>query len=117
MPSPPSPPRPSAFALLELLVVIAILAVLLGLLLPAIQKVREAANRVRCTNHLRQIGIALHHYHDVSRTFPPGGVEWRPPGNSMKRQLSWCVFLLPYLEQENVYRSLRLNKPFDSPEN
>jgi prepilin-type processing-associated H-X9-DG protein/prepilin-type N-terminal cleavage/methylation domain-containing protein len=109
--------RPSAFSLLELLVVSAVLAVLLGLLLPAIQKVREAANRTACTNNLRQIGLALHHYHDVHRTFPPGGIEWRPPGNSSKRQLAWCVFLLPYLEQDKLYRRLNLNKPFDSPEN
>src|SRR5205823_3598239 len=95
----------------------AIVAVLIGLLLPAVQKVREAANRTGCINHLRQIGSALHHYHDTYRTFPPGGVEWRPPGNSTKRQLAWCVFLLPYLEQENLYRSLNLTKPFDSPEN
>jgi prepilin-type N-terminal cleavage/methylation domain-containing protein/prepilin-type processing-associated H-X9-DG protein len=109
--------RASAFTLIELLVVSAILAVLLGLLLPAVQKVREAANRTRCTSNLRQIGIALHHYHDAFHTFPPGGIEWRPPGNSTKRQLAWCAFLLPYLEQENLCRSLNLNKPFDSPEN
>jgi prepilin-type processing-associated H-X9-DG protein len=117
MPSPLSSRRRSAFTLIELLVISAVLAVLLGLLLPAVQKVREAANRTRCTNNLRQIGIALHHYHDVYHTFPPGGIEWRPPGNSTKRQLAWCVFLLPYLEQDNLYRSLKLNKPFDSPDN
>jgi prepilin-type N-terminal cleavage/methylation domain-containing protein/prepilin-type processing-associated H-X9-DG protein len=118
MPPPLSTRRPpSAFTLIELVIVVAIVAVLAGLLAPAVQKVREAANRIRCTNNLHQIGIALHHYHDAYRTFPPGGVEWRPPGDSSKRQLAWCVFLLPYLEQENVYRSLNLKKPFDSPEN
>jgi prepilin-type processing-associated H-X9-DG protein len=99
------------------LVVIAIVGVLLGLLLPAVQKVRDAANRARCTNNLRQIGIGLHHYHDVFHVFPPGGVEWRPPGNTTKRQLAWCAFLLPYLAQENLYQNLNLNKPFDSPQN
>jgi prepilin-type processing-associated H-X9-DG protein len=117
MPSTSPSRRLSAFALSELLVVIAIVVVLLGLLLPALQKVRAAADRTRCTNNLRQIGVALHHYHDDWHTFPPGGIEWRPPGNATKRQLAWCVFLLPYLEQENLYRSLKLDKPFDSPEN
>lgn len=109
--------RPSAYTFIELLVVLAIVALLLGLLLPAIQKVRQEANRTVCTNQLRQIGIALHHYHDTYHTFPPGGVDWRPPGNSTKRQLAWCVFLLPYLEQETLFNSLKLSKPFDSPEN
>jgi prepilin-type processing-associated H-X9-DG protein/prepilin-type N-terminal cleavage/methylation domain-containing protein len=118
MPSPPSPHRRlSAFTLVELVIVLAIVAVVVGLLFPAVQRVREAANRIRCTNNLRQIGIALHHYHDACRTFPPGGIEWRSPGDFSKRQLAWCAFLLPYLEQESVYRSLNLNKPFDSPEN
>lgn len=110
-------PRLTAFTLLELLVALAIIGVLLGLLLPAVQKVREAANRSKCSNNLRQIGVALHHYHDVHHTFPPGGIEWRPPGNHTKRQLAWGTFLLPFLDQETVYRSLNLSKPFDSPEN
>jgi prepilin-type processing-associated H-X9-DG protein/prepilin-type N-terminal cleavage/methylation domain-containing protein len=117
MPSAFSSRRSHAFTLVELVIVLAIVAVLIGLLVPAVQKTREAANRIRCTNNLRQMGIALHHYHDGYQTFPPGGVEWRPPGDYAKRQLAWCVFLLPYLEQESVYRSLNLSKPFDSPEN
>jgi prepilin-type processing-associated H-X9-DG protein/prepilin-type N-terminal cleavage/methylation domain-containing protein len=117
MPSAFSSRRPPAFTLVELLIVLAIVAVLIGLLVPAVQKTREAANRIRCVNNLRQIGIALHHYHDTYDTFPPGGIEWRPPRNTTKRQLAWGVFLLPYLEQENVYRSLNLSTPFDSPEN
>jgi prepilin-type processing-associated H-X9-DG protein/prepilin-type N-terminal cleavage/methylation domain-containing protein len=111
------PRRSSAFSLVELLVVIAILGVLIGLLLPAVQKIRAAAIRTQCQNNLRQIGLALHAYHDAYATFPPGGIEYRPPGHTTERQLAWCVYLLPYLEQDNVYRLLDLSTPFDSPEN
>jgi prepilin-type N-terminal cleavage/methylation domain-containing protein/prepilin-type processing-associated H-X9-DG protein len=109
--------RSFGFSLVELLVVIAIIGVLGALLLPAVQKAREAANRAKCANNLEQIGTALHSYHHTYNTFPPGGIEWRPPGNHTNRQLAWSLFILPYLEQEPLYKKLDLSTPFDSPQN
>ena len=106
-----------AFTLIELLIVVAIVAVLVGLLLPAVQKARAAAARTGCLNNLKQLGLALHHHHAEHERFPPGGIEWRPFGNTTNRQLAWCVFLLPYLEQQNVAAKLDLSKPFDDPAN
>jgi prepilin-type N-terminal cleavage/methylation domain-containing protein/prepilin-type processing-associated H-X9-DG protein len=117
MHSPRKASRRLAFSLIELMVVVAIIAVLLGILLPAVQKVRAAMDRTKCQNNLRQMGIALHTYHDAYRTFPPGGIEYRPFGNTTQRQLAWCVFLLPYLDQEPLYRRIDLSKAFDGPEN
>lgn len=101
--------RRFGFTLVELLVVIAIIGILIGLLLPAVQAAREAARRVHCANNLKQLGIALHNYHDTQRVLPPLGVGpiqlgIRPkPGYS---PYSWCVLLLPYLEQTAANQSL-----------
>jgi prepilin-type N-terminal cleavage/methylation domain-containing protein/prepilin-type processing-associated H-X9-DG protein len=118
------------FTLIELLVVIAIIAVLIGLLVPAVQKVREAANKSQCLNNLKQMGLALHNYHGDRRTFPPGFVSqltdpgWRfPAGNCNafppEQGPGWSFFayLLPYMEQNNLYRSIRLDLPIPDPAN
>jgi prepilin-type N-terminal cleavage/methylation domain-containing protein/prepilin-type processing-associated H-X9-DG protein len=99
-----------AFTLIELLVVIAIIAVMIGLLLPAVQKVREAASRLRCANHLSQLGKAAHNYHSTYNAFPPGVQSTGPQGTVL-------FLLLPFVEQEARYKLFDLTKPVYHPAN
>jgi prepilin-type N-terminal cleavage/methylation domain-containing protein/prepilin-type processing-associated H-X9-DG protein len=99
--------RRRAFTLIELLVVIAIIGILIGLLLPAVQKVREAANRMKCQNSLKQFGIAFHNHHDTFGRFPQGLV-WNGGGYYAFPRSSWNYHIFPYIEQDAVYRLLPL---------
>jgi prepilin-type processing-associated H-X9-DG protein/prepilin-type N-terminal cleavage/methylation domain-containing protein len=104
----------TAFTLIELLVVLAILGLLLGLLLPAVQKVRETAARLQCRNNLKQMGLALHNYHDTQKTFPPGYlavVSYSDGATDTLPGWGWAAIVLPYLEQDNLARQLNFQQP------
>src|SRR5690348_6878189 len=98
----------TAFTLIELLVVIAIIAVLMGLLVPAVQKVRAAAAKVACANNLHQIGLALHNYEGDKRYFPPGGTS---------NSFSVHALILPYMDQDNIYKSIDFTSSASAPIN
>ncbi|WP_425614264.1 DUF1559 domain-containing protein [Anatilimnocola sp. NA78] len=119
--------RSSAFTLVELLVVIAIIGVLVALLLPAVQSAREAARRTQCSNNLKQIGLALHNFHDAQNHLPPGGIGKTDPLSQTAAHLkygvspndvhSWVIFVLPYMEQKNIYDQYKFNVDFKHPNN
>jgi prepilin-type N-terminal cleavage/methylation domain-containing protein len=101
------------FTLIELLVVIAIIAILIGLLLPAAQKVREAAARLQCENNLKQLALAAHAYHDANRGLPPGYLA-TASYPSTSPGWGWAAFLLPYIEQDNLYRQIDFSQPVET---
>jgi len=108
--------RHRGFTLIELLVVIAIIGILIALLLPALQVAREAARKSQCTNNLKQMGLALHNYHLSEGSFPPGGITEGPCCNT-KSQTSWTISILPYIDQEPLYRQYDMDAFNEDPVN
>jgi prepilin-type N-terminal cleavage/methylation domain-containing protein/prepilin-type processing-associated H-X9-DG protein len=111
-------PRQSAFTLVELVVVLGIIAVLIGLLLPAVLKIRESAARLHCANHLKQLGLAFVAHHDARGAFPQGGSN--DPGCAFahpnkREQWSWCYQILPFIEQETLYHNADVNEVDTTP--
>ena len=123
------PRGPRGFTLIELLVVIAIIAILIGLLLPAVQKVREAASRLKCQNNLKQLGLALHNHEGANGRYPPAyqtntaangsayGVSFGDQYRNGPAGWAWGTLLLPYLEQDNLFRQFTVTEPCWAPVN
>jgi prepilin-type N-terminal cleavage/methylation domain-containing protein len=112
--------RLRGFTLVELLVVIAIIGVLVAILLPAVQAAREAARRMQCQNNLKQLALALHNYHDIRKTFPPGvQFPYREPSIyiSEKCRANWAILILPFIEEQNSYNQFDLKVPISDSKN
>lgn len=110
------PFRRRGFTIVELLVVMGLISVLIALLLPAVQSARDSARAISCRNNLKQIGLAVHGYHDSHRMFPAGGItegRWQDSWNGA----TWTIAILPYLEQENLYHAYDFNAFNESPQN
>ena len=117
MPYLPRARRPG-FTLIELLVVIAIIAVLIALLLPAVQAAREAARRISCVNNLKQLGLAIHGYHDTQATFPAGGwITFFGQPTTKNMNIGWSAVILPWIEQRSLFDSLNLMFPYSDDVN
>lgn len=107
--------RRPGFTLIELLVVIAIIAVLIALLLPAVQQAREAARRSQCKNNLKQIGLALHNYHDAFKVYPSGYIDNDPSADTLNHNLlGWQTFILPHIDQAPLYNLISQSGAFDA---
>ncbi len=109
-------PLRKGFTLIELLVVIAIIGIIIGLILPAVQKSRDAASRMNCVGHLKQIGLAVLNYHDATKVFPPGYTSsFDSNGNDLGPGWGWNAYLLPYMEEQALFSKINFSLPIEAP--